>query len=176
MTALEPSSLALTMLITLRTATRSDLPKLEWYGQYAHYRHIFQRAYREQQSGRRLILVADSNDFPIGHIFVQFIRPEAQELGGRAYLYSLRVMEMFQGHGIGTHLIGEAEKISAARGYEFTTIAAAKSNHGARRLYERLGYRVFGDDPGQWSFLDHEGKTRHVQEPCWLLQKELNLR
>lgn len=176
MTALEPSTLLLTMPITLRAATRADLPKLEWYGQYAHYRNLFQRAYREQRAGRRLILLADSNNFPIGHVFVQFIRPEGQETGGRAYLYSLRVMEMFQGHGIGTRLIREAEQISAARGYEFATIAVAKTNHGARRLYERLGYRVFGDDPGEWSFLDHEGRTRQVQEPCWLLQKELNLR
>ena len=70
----------------------------------------------------------------------------------------------------------EAESHVLARGYNYVTIAAAKTNHAARLLYERLGYEVFTDDRGEWSYTDHLGKVRHVKEPCWLLQKTITLR
>jgi ribosomal protein S18 acetylase RimI-like enzyme len=91
--------------------------------------------------------------------------------GERAYLYSLRVMEMFQGLGIGTRLIGEAEAHVRSLGYKSTTIAAAKRNADALRLYQRLGYAIFGHDDGKWSYTDHKGIVRSVHEPCWLLEK-----
>ena len=175
MTILDRPFLTIELSITLRVAVRADLPKLEWYGQYTHYRQLFRRAYREQQAGRRLMLLALTNDYPIGMIFIQFQSSEGKVADGstRAYLYSLRVMEMFRGKGIGTQLIREAEGIVLHRGFHWTTIAVAKNNHNACRLYKRLGYSIFKDDPGQWSFLDHEGQVRQISEPCWLLQKNL---
>jgi ribosomal protein S18 acetylase RimI-like enzyme len=178
MTALENTRINLSIPIHFRVAGVEDLPKLEWYGQYTHYRNLFRKAYREQLLGKRVILVADSNHFPIGHIFIQFIDPDWNDIFGkrRAYLYSLRVMEMFRGYGIGTRLIQQAEEIMLDRDCDLAMIAVSKENHRARRLYERLNYRVFGDDAGNWSYLDHEGRTRYVHEPCWLLQKEIRLR
>ncbi|MBZ0302259.1 MAG: GNAT family N-acetyltransferase [Anaerolineae bacterium] len=176
MTTLErhnANTLSVQIPVTLRTATPEDLPKLEWYGQYRHFRGLFRRTFREQQADRRLMLVADVNDFPIGHIFIQ-LKPEIQ-LGvpPHAYFYSFRVMEMFRNRGIGTLLMSEAEAQALEHGLEWATIAAAKDNHGARRLYERLGYRVFASDEGSWSYIDHRGRTRSVNEPCWLLEKHL---
>lgn len=161
--------------VHLRLATRTDLPRLEWFGQYTHFRNLFRRAFREQQQGRRLMLIADCNDYPIGHIFIQLISPETRIADGsrRAYFYSLRVMPMFRGHGIGTRLILDAEERVRARGFHTTTIAVAKTNERARTLYERLDYRVFRDDPGQWSYVDHTGTRRYVNEPCWILEKHL---
>ncbi len=177
MTALENPTFSVSISVHFRAAVHQDLPKMEWYGQYAHYRNLIRRAYREQQIGKRLILVADSNNFPIGNIFILFLNPEnTPKTEKRAYLYSLRVMEMFRGCGIGTQLIQEAENLMANRHYRWSTIAVAKTNHGAQRLYERLGYEIFGEDPGNWSYFDHEGRARQVQEPCWLLQKEIVLR
>jgi ribosomal protein S18 acetylase RimI-like enzyme len=166
------------MPITVRIATHADLSKLEWYRQYSHYRQLFRRTFRDQQAGRRLMLVAATGDFPIGMVFIQFQSLEHKVADGRsrAYLYSLPVMEMFRGKGVGTRLIQEAESLIQDRGFQWATIAVAKDNHNARRLYERLGYGIFKDDPGQWSFLDHRGQVRHVSEPCWLLQKNLQLR
>ncbi|MBI5669058.1 MAG: GNAT family N-acetyltransferase [Chloroflexi bacterium] len=175
MTALEQPTLVVPLSITLRQALRTDIPKLEWYGQYIHYRNLFRRAYREQQMGRRLILVADCNGFPVGHIFIQFIEPDDGSRR-RAYLYSFRVMEMFRGQGIGTRLIEEAEAVIRQRGYPWITISVAKDNPDAKRLYERLGYRVFGEDEGRWRYVDHRGNLRSVHEPCWLLQKQIHLR
>lgn len=175
MTILEQRSIQLEMSIILRVATLDDLPKLEWYGQYKHFRNLFRRTYREQEAGRRIMLVADSNNFPIGHVFIQFKDPDDEDTG-RAYLYSFRVMEMFRGHGIGTRLLQEAENMTLDRGLGWAAIAVAKDNHGARRLYERIGYHIYAEDSGRWSYLDHKGIARHVSEPCWMLQKQLRLR
>lgn len=175
MTAIDQPTLTIPLAITLRAAVREDLPKLEWYGLYAHYRNLFRRAYREQQLGRRLMLVADCNNFPIGHLFIQFINPgDGSE--GRAYLYSFRVMEMFRGQGIGTRLMQEAETIIRQRGYSRVTISVAKANPDAKRLYERLGYQVFAQDEGRWRYADHRGNIRTVHEPCWMLHKQIQLR
>lgn len=177
MTARDLTQLSVSLDIDLRLAVKSDLPKLEWFGQYTHYRLLFRRAFREQELGRRLILVADCNDFPIGHVFIQLSSGEPSVADGqtRIYFYAFRVMDMFRRRGIGTALLDEAEALVTARGYEWSTIAVAKENLDARRLYERRGYRVFRDDPGQWSYRDHRGETRWVNEPCWLMEKRLLL-
>jgi len=160
------------LAITFRTARLDDLPKLEWYGQYAHFRNVFRRTYREQLQGRRLMIVADCGGFPIGQIFMQ----TGGESRRKTYFYSLRVMDMFRGHGIGSRLLEEAESIAATYGYTSASIAAAKDNPRARKLYERHGFLLIGEDAGRWSYIDHEGKNRHVQEPCWVLEKTLILR
>lgn len=175
MTATEYITLPLRFDIHLRLAVQDDLEKLEWFGQYAHFRNQFRRAYREQQEGRRLMLVADCNDFPVGHLFVQLSSGEPSVADGhtRAYFYAFRVMEMFRGHGIGTALIEEAERQVFERGYDWATIAVAKDNPDAQRLYERLRYRVFRDDAGEWTYRDHNGVIRWVREPCWLMEKPI---
>jgi len=174
-TALEPVTMSVQLPIVFRFATKTDLPKLEWYGQYAHFRNLFSRAFREQLKGRRLMLLADCNNFPVGHVFISLRSANRAIADGerRAYLYSLRVMEMFRGHGIGTRLILEAEAILRERGITWTTIAVAKDNPHARRLYERLGYSIFAEDTGQWSYIDHKGESRVVNEPCWILEKQI---
>lgn len=173
MTALDTASMVIQLPITIRLAKKADLVRLEWYGQYTHYRHVLRRSYREQKMGRRFMLVADCNGFPIGCIFIQLksARRAIADGSQRAYLYSLRVMEMFRGMGIGTRLIQEAEALVMERGFRWTTIAVAKDNPDAQRLYERLGYRIFAEDPGHWSYIDHQGQTRRVHEPCWILEK-----
>src|SRR5690606_22815289 len=94
----------------------------------------------------------------------------------RAYLYSFRVMDMFRGHGIGTRLINTAERMIIARGFTMMTIADAKDNQGALRLYERLNYRKIAEDPGRWTYTDHLGVIQQMNEPCWVLEKNLILR
>jgi ribosomal protein S18 acetylase RimI-like enzyme len=175
MTVIEPVGLTVSLPIAIRPATADDLPLLEWYGQYKHYRRLFRRTFQAQQDGRRLMLVADCNAFPIGQIFIQFNCDNSRIADGeeRGYLFSLRVMQMFQRQGIGTRLVQQAETILSERGYHYATIAVAKSNNNARRLYHQLGYGVFAEDPGTWSYVDHKGKVRQVDEPCWVLEKSL---
>lgn len=177
MTALNRPTVTLHLPVAFRLATYGDLPKLEWFGQYTHFRALFRRTYQEQLQHRRLMLIADCNDFPIGHIFIQLTSGEAGDAGRRhAYFYSLRVLEMFRGHGLGTRLIAEAEALAAEAGCRGVTIAAAKDNPRARRLYERLGFRMVGEDEGKWNYLDHENRMHYVHEPCWVLEKRIDMR
>ncbi|MBN2469873.1 MAG: GNAT family N-acetyltransferase [Anaerolineae bacterium] len=161
--------------VQLRLAARDDLDKLEWYGLYTHYRTLYARTYEDQLHGRRLMLLAVVNGFPIGQIFIHLNDAGVEQVyrQRRGYIYSLRVLDPFRGRGIGTRLILQAEQLLRERGYRWVLIAVAKTNHGARTLYERLGYVVFGDDPGRWSYVDHQGRMQRVEEPSWMLQKRL---
>lgn len=177
------TTLTLEIDITFRFATQDDLPHLEWYGQFTHFRNLFRLTYEGQQRGERLMLLADLNGYPVGQIFMLFNqqtsiwqlmtsrrgRPPEQ----RGYLYALRVMDHLQGMGIGTRLIIEAERILVERDCAWATISVAKDNPRARQLYERLDYDVYMEDEGRWSYIDHQGRTIHVHEPCWMLEKRL---
>lgn len=178
MTALDDVALTLHLPVTIRRAEKADLAKLEWYGQYSHFRALIRRAYREQLRGRRVMLVADVNDFPVGQLFIQLTSSNSRVADGhdRAYLYSFRVMEMFQSQGIGAQLLHSAETLLARRGFQYATLSVAKHNERAFRLYRRSGYRIFGEDAGEWSYVDHHGHTHRVKEPCWMLEKKLVLR
>jgi ribosomal protein S18 acetylase RimI-like enzyme len=125
--------------------------------------------------GKRLLLLAVANEYPIGQIFIQLSSPDDVFSTGqqRGYLYSFRVMDAFRGQGIGTALLHHAQKILIERGYQTASIAAAKDNPRARRMYERAGFQVFSEDSGHWHYTDHEGRTRYVVEPCWILEKTL---
>lgn len=164
--------------IQFRMARQDDLPKLEWYGQYTHFRALYRRAYNDQLSGKRVMLIADCADFPIGQLFINLKDDStfAKSSHQRAYFYSLRVMEMFRGKQIGSQLLELAESIAVEKGYRWAAIAAAKDNPLARQLYERNGYQIFMEDNGKWSYEDHKGRVHHVHEPCWVLEKQIVLR
>ena len=167
---------ALHIDVTIRPATAEDLPKLEWYGQFTHFRRLFEETYRDQLQGRRLMLVADVNGFPIGQVFVSLEGGlfDFNGAGPHGYLYALRVMEPFQRQGLGTALVEAAEGRLRALGYRRVTIAVAKDNEGALRLYTRLGYHIYQEDQGRWHYVDHVGKVHYVEEPCWLMEKMLD--
>jgi len=175
MTDTEQRTMHLDLEIVFRFAEREDLPKLEWHGEYLHFRKVFQQTYEDQLEGSRLMLLATLNDWPIGQVFIQLETFDGffRDFRKRAYLYSLRVMDAFRRNGLGTALLHEADSILIERRYDIVSIAAAKENPGARRLYERVGYRVVNEDPGRWHYVDHEGRTRYVVEPCWIMEKQL---
>lgn len=170
------SRLLVSLEVAVRPAIAEDIPRLEWGGEFWRLRSRFERAFREQQAGRRLLLIADVRGYPVGRLFVQLARGNPLYANGtsRAYLYSFSVLEALRGNGIGTLLLETAERYLADHGYRWATIAAAKDNDGALRLYERRGYRMFREDPGVWSYTDPAGDEHEVEEPSWVLQKRLS--
>jgi ribosomal protein S18 acetylase RimI-like enzyme len=176
MTVTDRPTLKLQMEVTFRYAIPSDLPKLEWYGQYTHFRRVFQKTYEEQEAGYRLMLLAVTNNWPIGQMFIQLANFDDPfvDMRRRGYFYSFRVMDAFQGRGLGSALLEEAIRVLAERRYDTVSIAAAKDNPGAKRLYERHGFRVVAEDPGRWHYVDHEGRTHYVSEPCYILEREVS--
>ncbi|MGB2895393.1 MAG: GNAT family N-acetyltransferase [Anaerolineales bacterium] len=161
--------------VWIRPATEADLLALEWDGEYTHYRRMYRHAMQDSKRGNRVLLVAEVDDEIIGQIFVYF-RPSwsrhfPNEQAG--YLHSFRVKPQFRKQGIGTSLVRHAESILIERAYHRSVISVAKDNLDAVRLYQSLGYSIFTEDPGQWSYVDHLGRVQQVVEPVHLMQKRL---
>ena len=62
------------------------------------------------------------------------------------YLDDLSVTEKSRGRGIGSRLIRIAEEYAGELGIPQLALHVEKTNGGARRLYERLGYSPFRDE------------------------------
>jgi ribosomal protein S18 acetylase RimI-like enzyme len=161
--------------IIIRPIREAELLALEWEGTYTHYRRVFRQTYEDVVRGQRVMLVAVAGGRLVGQLFIQLSSTETRYADGysRAYLYALRVRPEWQGQGLGTRLIAAAEEALRARGFTVAVIAAGKDNPGAQRLYQRLGYKTFADDPGVWYFQDVNGVQQSIEEPCWVMEKRL---
>lgn len=161
----------------IRALEESDLPALEWDGQYLSFRRLFRQAYEDMCSGTRLLLVLSHKPGLeiIGQLFIQWNSSDRRLADGlsRGYFYALRVKPQFRGRGLGTRLIDTGENILRNRKMDTASIGVEKTNLRARALYERLGYTIIGEDPGRWSYTDHQGREIEISEPAWLLEKRL---
>ena len=76
-----------------------------------------------------------------GMVALTSVRP------GTAHVPQVAVASEFQSAGLGTSLLDLAFREAAKRSFQEVTLTVTDLNHGARRLYERLGFetfRVFG--------------------------------
>ncbi len=112
------------------------------------------------------------NCFPVAQLFLLLKMPSSQRKRS-AYIYSVRVIAHMRGMGIGSRLLRYAEMVLVQSGYQWAVLSTAKDNQKARRLYERLGYEVYGEDAGQWSYENHRGEVIYINEPAWMLHKKL---
>lgn len=60
---------------------------------------------------------------------------------GTWYVNVLAVLPQFRGHGLGTKLLALADAIASGLDMHGMSVIVSGANHGARRLYERCGYR-----------------------------------
>lgn len=111
----------------------------------------------------------------IGQLFVQLTSSRTELANGtsRAYIYSFRIQPVYRDKGLGTYILRVAENDLAERGYSWVTLNVARDNPDAKRLYERLGYRVIAKEPGNWSYRDERGISKEVHEPAWRMGKKL---
>jgi ribosomal protein S18 acetylase RimI-like enzyme len=156
-----------TMHLEIRAVEAEDLPKLEWFGSMIHWREVNRRTFQDHQAGLRLMFVADLHRFPVGQVVIDVTSHEY------AYLYALRVMEPLRSLGIGAQLIRVGENVARAHAFRQIQLAVEKSNVGARRLYERLGFEIFTDRVDIWSYVDHLGQTHWVHEEVYGMRKIL---
>jgi ribosomal protein S18 acetylase RimI-like enzyme len=71
------------------------------------------------------------------------LRPYAElELPGSLYTAGLAVAPEFRNQGLGSRLLGAARREARARGIGGLSLLCFEQNEGARRLYERSGFRV----------------------------------
>jgi len=161
---------------TIRPAREADLPALEWGGEYAHFRRVFRVTFEEMKQGNRLMLVAEAEGQIVGQVFLQLHGSPLNPLKNgqrRGYLYALRVRGPWQRQGLGRQLIHAAEMELLRRKIYLARIAVAKTNVGARRLYERLNYQIISEDAGIWHYQNAEGEHIRVEEPSFILEKSL---
>ncbi len=62
-----------------------------------------------------------------------------------ARLYSIAVLNEFQGHGFASKIISELEELSSQEDCAYLRLEVKASNHGAIKLYEKLGYAKFSE-------------------------------
>lgn len=162
--------------VVVRNVVEADLPRMEWEGEYRHFRRVYADAFKRMQRGISVLWVADLPDFGLlGQVFIQLIcdRPELADGVQRAYLYSLRVRSAFRGRGVGSQMMDVVEDDLRARGYRHVTLNVARDNLRAQQLYVRRGYIVVAPEPGVWSYPDEKGVWHRMEEPAWRMEKEL---
>ncbi|MGI6251682.1 MAG: GNAT family N-acetyltransferase [Anaerolineaceae bacterium] len=163
-------------LIHIRPLVESDLSKLEWEGEFSHFRTLYQQHYESYRSGSTLIWVAeDEYGQVVGQIFLLLYSRSSEIADGlhRAYLFSFRIRPEWRGQGLGSFMLQFAEDQLLMRGYSEVRLNVARANPLARHLYEIKGYRIIGPDPGVWRYQDEHGRWKQVFEPAWKMLKKI---
>jgi ribosomal protein S18 acetylase RimI-like enzyme len=99
----------------------------DWQEEYFH---------RKFEPQRRRIIQVDGRD--AGVLVVEWREDEI-------YLGLIELLPEFQGRGIGAAIVTDLLAKAQARGLPLA-LHVLKTNHPARRLYERLGLRVVGEE------------------------------
>jgi ribosomal protein S18 acetylase RimI-like enzyme len=161
----------------IRQVTHDDLPALEWDGKYTHFRRLYRDIYDSSLRGEAVLWILELPEAGvIGQLFVQLISSRTDLADGekRAYMYAFRVQPEYRGHGLGTHLLRAVEDDLVRRGFRIAVLNVARENEAARLFYQRQGYQVVAAEPGQWSYLDDQGRRCWVDEPAWRMEKMLD--
>jgi ribosomal protein S18 acetylase RimI-like enzyme len=160
--------------IQVRIALESDLQALEWDGEFTHFRRLYRQIFDSMLEGKAIIWVVDLHQVGlIGQLFLQLIsnRPELADGVQRGYIYGFRVKPAFRRHGLGSKMLEWAENDLQNRKFSWITLNVSRENSGAQKFYRRHGYQVVANEPGEWSYLDHEGVIRKVFEPAFRMEK-----
>ena len=162
--------------ILVRPAHESDLPAMEWEGQYTHFRQLYADHFAASRLGTTLIYIAETLESKmVGQIFLQLYARNTELADGlhRAYLFSFRIKPEYRSQGIGSFMLQFVEDQLLSRGFDSIRLNVARANVRARKLYERHGYHIIGVDPGVWRYQDHLGEWHTVHEPAWKMLKKL---
>jgi ribosomal protein S18 acetylase RimI-like enzyme len=65
----------------------------------------------------------------------------------KGFIYTVYVDAAFRGRGLAAGLVEAAVVAARQAGLRFVTLTVAIGNDGARRIYDRLGFRRFGIEP-----------------------------
>lgn len=162
--------------VEIRIGREEDLPALEWQGELIQFRKLYRQVYQNACDGRASIWVAELEQAGIiGQVFVQFSSSRKELADGeiRAYIYGFRVRPAYRRSGVGTQLLKQVEQDLQKRRFRWVTLNVSRQNLAAQRFYKRNGYQIIAPEAGRWSYVDHMGKRREVDEPAWRMQKKL---
>jgi GNAT superfamily N-acetyltransferase len=162
-------------IMDIKPATRADVDRLTARAAPASQHHLRDR-WETQQRGDGLFLLAHRDGEVVGHALLlrQSKYAEVRAVHDAAEINALHAD--VQGQGIGTAIIRAAEVIAADWAKPAIGLAVAADNVGARRLYERLGYRQWdgAEVTDTWTEQDAEGNIVHSHaDSCDYLFKPL---
>lgn len=169
-----------TLAITIRPAPGQQLDLLEAQFSPQSLSRNHHRRYAVQASGDGVYLIAWSGDTPVGHLLLNWAAP-AEDVSrgyppGVAYLQAGGTREAYRRRGVMTRLIDEAERRARARGYAVIGLAVGSTdNPAAKRLYERHGYRDWGEGEVtlSWEYVRRDGYRGRESEVCIYMFKAL---
>jgi GNAT superfamily N-acetyltransferase len=159
--------------IRLRSTLESDLPALEWWGWHSEHRNIIRSVFDQSQHGESIMLVADSDGFPVGQLWIDLMRKRREGVG---ILWAVRVIPGLQGCGIGSRLVACGEQALEDLGYGTAEITAEYENSGVKEFYERMGYQVVGSERDERTYSDPAGVDKVLMSEQWILRKPLRKR
>jgi GNAT superfamily N-acetyltransferase len=157
--------------ITTRSAMESDLPALEWWGWHSEHRNIIRSVFEQSLHGESIMLVADSGGFPIGQLWIDLMRKRRE---GAGILWGVRVIPGLRGCGVGSHLVACGEQALRDLGYESAEVGVEYENSGAKVFYERMGYKLVGDERDERTYRDPAGDDKVLISEQWILRKLLS--
>lgn len=162
--------------LRIRHVTKADLSELEWGGEYKHFRRIFSDAYQAASRGAAVLWMAETHQQGIiGQVFISLIssRQDLADGSNRAYLYGFRIIPAYRNLGVGKRMLHVVEVDLIKRGFRILTLNVGRDNIDALRFYQRMNFHIVHGDPGRWSYIDHRGRRRYVNEPAWRMEKSL---
>lgn len=160
--------------VNIRLMRESDLPLIEWDGEYTRYRKIYREIYRGLLAGRSMPWIAEVNPIGIiGQIFLTEKSPHPEYCPDQPYMFlsSFRVKPLFRNQGLGTLLLKICEITASDRKVHNIFLNCAKTNRRCKKFYERNGFSVIREDSGKWTYIDHQGHVREEIEPAWVMKK-----
>ncbi|CAM3363619.1 GNAT family N-acetyltransferase [Stackebrandtia soli] len=163
--------------IRTRPCRESDLDTLDRIFPSPSVNSFHRERYRLQTEGAATYLIGWAGGVPIGHALIKWdgcadaevrrAHPDCPEING------LVVADELRSRGVGSLLIGEAERWAVSRGRASIGLGVADVNPRARALYERLGYAGEVGYLDRYTCVDSLGTVHRFADPCVFLVRAL---
>jgi ribosomal protein S18 acetylase RimI-like enzyme len=131
-----------------RDLVAADLPAITWSGSPLHLEAVARELERAARGELDYLAICDAGGRPVAIGAVDF-----SVCDDAGVLAQLAVMPPLQSQGLGTRLVGFAERRITSRGLSRAQLAVEENNLRARALYRRLEYRECGTEIEEWDAL-----------------------
>lgn len=137
------------------TERRFDTPFIKREGYRYDTQQLELTRYRLEQKQNALLRVAEHEGRLVGVIEV-----ESEVWRNTALVWALFVDQAWRGQGIGSKLLGMAEKWAARKKFRAVVLETQSNNIPAIRFYEKHGYAIAGYD--QFFYSNHDIERKEV--------------
>lgn len=160
--------------VQIRLLRETDLPQLEWDGEYARYRRVYREVFRNYSRGiSRPFIAETAQNGIIGQVFLTEKGPNAAYSACDPYFFlsSFRIKSDFRDRGLGSLLLRVCEITASDKKIKEIYLNCAKTNARGLHFYQSHGFKILREDAGLWSFINENGKVVTESEPAWTLHK-----